>query len=1098
MHILSTSSFGLDGIDEPVDLGQTPGDIAMLSFSDSDLTAWANAWQVHKQDVSSVRLVSLAQLKHPMSVDLWIDKVAHHARVIFVRMLGGYDWWPYGLDQLGALARTRNIALAIVSGDGYSDPRLGEASTVSTSILADLDAYAAQSGPENLRNLLRYLGRMAGVDLEITPPQPVAKAGYYKAVLSPPYPKARVLVVFYRSMYLANDTAPVDALCAALTERGLWPVALFVTSLKDAASLEFLECALHEHQPAAIVTTTAFASSEAAITLFARFGVPVFQAVTAITKTTAWRDAPRGLGASDLAMHIVLPELDGRILAGALSFKSPLPTCPELSFTGYANVPQSDRVAQVASRVHRWINLSISKNNTKRIAVLMPDYPGAGGRAGYAIGLDVPESARVLMEDMAAQGYTVENVPQSARELMEMLSSIYSASPCFSLAEYKSLFAALPCDTQNTVLEAWGPPEDDSDVVNGAFQFKARAFGNVVVALPPDRGKAHDRRADYHDSARPPRHALIAFGLWLRHGFKADAVVHMGAHGTLEWLPGKAVALTGKCFPEVVMGDLPMIYPFLVSNPGEAAQAKRRLSAVTLGHMPPVQIGAEPSGPLKKLEQLVDEYALADGLDRRRRDMLAQLIIEEARASGLSVEAGISAVSCPDEALKRIDAWLCDLKELSLKDGQHVYGRAAVHDDTARVAAAHMERQNILKALEGWFIPPGPAGSPTRGRQDVMPTGRNMFTADPRTLPTPTAMDIARLASLEVIRHYRQIHGEMPRTLMLNLWGSAALRTGGEEIAQALAYLGCRPQWDAGTGRVTGAEVLPLAVLGRSRIDVSMRISGLFRDLFPVQIALLDAAVKAVAARDEDDEDNPIAAALRAGDQRLARLFGSATGGYGAGIEELLASGTYNSRADLGNAYMAASSYSYSGSNGEGSEAAEDFRTRVQNTDLHVHVADDAGRDLLEGSGDVSFIGGFAAASELLGRKASLMVLDSSRARTPKTRSLEQSIARIVRGRAINPRYIEGQMRHGPRGASDFAETADRLIAFAETTTAVPSVLIDAIFESYVTDERVWDFINRENPDAARAMRARFAFARQRGLWHPRRNDVEMWLSAEV
>ncbi len=402
----------------------------------------------------------------------------------------------------------------------------------------------------------------------------------------------------------------------------------------------------------------------------------------------------------------------------------------------------------------------------------------------------------------------------------------------------------------------------------------------------------------------------------------------MGAHGTLEWLPGKAVALTASCFPEAVLGALPVIYPFIVSNPGEAAQAKRRIAAVTIGHLPPPLVGADLSGDARKLEQLVDEYAQADGLDRRRRERLARLIAETAQQTGLAREAGVDADASPDEALRRIDAWLCDLKDLAVKDGQHIYGRAPGDADASRRVSADNERSSLLDALDGRRVPPGPAGSPHRERRDVLPTGRNMYTADPRMLPTPTAMELGRMAADEVLRGYMQAHGEMPRALVIDLWGSATLRTGGEEIAQGLALMGCRPAWDAATGRVTGVEVLPCAVIGRARVDVTWRISGLFRDLFPAQIALLDAAVKAVAARDEADDENPLAAARRSANghsrEALARIFGTAPGAYGAGIDDL--TGSDAGRDDIGASYLAAASHAYGGADGESEQLARRIR----------------------------------------------------------------------------------------------------------------------------------------------------------------------------
>ena len=517
------------------------------------------------------------------------------------------------------------------------------------------------------------------------------------------------------------------------------------------------------------------------------------------------------------------------------------------------------------------------------------------------------------------------------------------------------------------------------------FPFRAATFGNVTVALAPDRGRSADRRADYHDPTLPPRHELVAFGLWLRKSLGCHALVHVGAHGTLEWLPGKTVALSSACFPEIVTGPLPVVYPFIVSNPGEAAQAKRRIAAVTLGHLPPPLTDAGLDENQQKLERLVDEYAQADGLDRRRRDQLAKLIVETAAKTGLATEAGVGRADAPDEALRRIDAWLCDLKDFAVKDGLHVYGRAAADEpDAMRRLSAGAERDALLAALDGRHVAAGPSGAPSRGRTDVLPTGRNLFTADPRTMPTPTAFDIGQAAADEVLRRYQQDHGDWPRSLVIDLWGSASLRTGGEEIAQGLSLMGCRPQWDAATGRVTGIEVLPPATVGRPRVDVTWRISGLFRDMFPTQIALIDAAARAVAARDEEASENPLADAARQAGAIPSRIFGSSPGTYGAGLEDLLASGDWSDRDELGRAYLDAASHAYGGADGEGVAAPGAFAERIAGADLLVHSGDDPGRDILEGSADVAFIGGFSAAIAALGGKADVIVLDTTDPQSPE------------------------------------------------------------------------------------------------------------------
>ncbi|MGC2123215.1 MAG: cobaltochelatase subunit CobN, partial [Xanthobacteraceae bacterium] len=691
MHLLTTSSTNLDEIVEAVDLGQTPGEIAVLSFADSDLAGLAAAWERERADLPRVRLAHLRDLRHPMSVDLWIDRVGTHAKVIVVRLLGGLDWWKYGVERLAALTRERGIALAVLPGEDRDDKRLQAASTIPHDELEALLQYFREGGLDNMGRLLRRLGRHAGFTLELAEPATVPRlAGYLPgegavtldrliATLAPDKPA--IPIIFYRALLLAADTAPVDALSAALADRGLAPAPLVITSLKDREADSFLRHAFARLDPALIVTTTAFAAGGNAKepTALEAAGVTVLQAISAATKRAAWHDSPRGLGASDLAMHVVLPELDGRVLAGAIAFKDPLPRQDGLAFTALTSRPEPDRIAMVANRIAAMVRLRGLPRGKRRVAVLMPDYPGAKGRTGYAVGLDAPASVLAAIEDLAEAGYAVNDAPKTSRELLDAL--VHGAGASLSLAQYENLATRLPPAAVACMGEAWGEPASDPEIRNGAFHFRAQKFGNVLVALPPDRGRSTARRADYHDPLLPPRHALVAFGLWLQHVAKVDALVHMGAHGTLEWLPGKAIALTAECFPEIVTGALPVIYPFIVSNPGEAAQAKRRIAGVTIGHLPPPLVAGGPSGDAHDLELLLDEYAQAEGLDRRRRERLAKLIVETAERSGLAREAGAGGTVAPDEALRRIDAWLCDLKDLAVKDGQHIYGRVAAGVD---------------------------------------------------------------------------------------------------------------------------------------------------------------------------------------------------------------------------------------------------------------------------------------------------------------------------------------------------------------------------------------------------------------------------------
>jgi cobaltochelatase CobN len=1103
MHLLQTSATTLDDIVEPVDLGQSPGDVVVLSFADSDLAGLAAAYAAERDALPSVRLAHLRDLRHPMSIDLWIDKVAQDAKVIVVRLLGGLDWWRYGVEALSALARDNDIALAVLPGEDRDDARLFETSTLAPDELQTLLRYFREGGSQNLQALLRRLARHAGHALEAPKPARVPRmAGYVPGKGAMPLHVLRngiatglplVPVIFYRSALLAADTAAIDGLCAALSARSLTPAPLFVPSLKDKEASLFVRETLEALSPDVIVTATAFAASDGETSPLDGTDAPVMQAVIATTRREAWAENPRGLGPADLAMHVVLPELDGRVLAGALGFKDALPKDDALGFTAFASRPEPDRIEAVADKIAALVRLQQTPRSERRLAVVMPDYPGAGGRTGYAVGLDVPASVLALLEDLDEAGYTVGDAQATSAELLERLEEGADV-PALPLGDYTALLATLPPTIANLITAAWGAPENDPDFRDGSFRFRAAPFGNITVALPPDRGNTHDRRVDYHDPTLPPRHALLAFGLWLQHTVNAHALLHLGAHGTLEWLPGKAVALTEACFPDAIVGALPVIYPFIVSNPGEAAQAKRRIAAVTVSHLPPPLTHTEMSSAAQELERLVDEYAIADGLDRRRRERLARLIVDKAQGSGLAREAGVDTGEDDQDALKKIDAWLCDLKDLAIKDGLHVYGRPPHTDDVLWQQCAEAERDALIAALDGKRVAPGPAGAPSRGRRDVLPTGRNLFTADPRVLPTPTAMELGKLAADEVIRSYMQTHGEMPRALVIDLWGSATLRTGGEEIAQGLALMGCKPTWDPATGRVTGMEVLPPAMMGRPRVDVTWRISGLFRDLFPAQITLIDAAVKLVAQRDEDDHENPLAATWREGSGSLARIFGNAPGAYGAGVEDLL--GRDTPEAEIGATYLAATSHAYGGAEGDGKPEPGAYAARVAEADLLLHLGDDPSRDILEGAEDVAHVGGFAAAARTLGATPDLVMLDVTDPCRPRARPLDQALARIVRGRATSPKFIAGMMRHGARGAAELAETVDRLVDFAETTGAVSSALFDEVHRAYLADETMRDFLLRENPDAARAIAERLEAARRKGLWHPRLNDLFTDLAA--
>jgi cobaltochelatase CobN len=1096
MHLLRSETHTLDAAAEAVDLELSPAEIVALSFTDSDLAVLAAAWDGDRHP--GLRLAHLAQLKHPYSVDLLVERLAGHARVVLVRLLGGLDYWRYGIEEFAAAARRLGFDLAVVPGDHREDPRLDAASTLPVADLRRIWGWFQHGGPANIDSCLGFLSARAGRSVGWTEPMPVPSFAPFEAARrEAPDGAARALILFYRSVLMAADTAPVTALADALAGRGFAVEAASVTSLKDPAVAEALAAHLRQTPPDVILNTTAFSGrvDDGPCVLDAA-DAPVFQVVLAGARRDAWAESGRGLGAADLAMHVVLPEVDGRIVTRAVSFKAEQDRRADIEFSRVVHQPDASRIAAVADLAAGWARLRRLPAADRRLAMVLSDYPAKGGRSGYAVGLDTAASVAAMAEDLAAAGYALDGVPPPA-ELMRALET-GSPSPVLTLDRYRQHFATLPESFRRSVLDHWGQPEAGESVMGSAFAFRVVRAGSLVVALQPSRGRAGDRKSDHHDANLPPRHGYVAFYLWLREVERIHALVHVGTHGTLEWLPGKAVALGPDCAPEVVLGPVPVVYPFIVNNPGEAAQAKRRTAAVTVGHLTPPLAEAGAHGAMAELEGLFDEYAQAQGLDARRARMLADAILARAGESGLAEDAGLPAGGDPQEALQRLDAWLCDIKEMRIGDGLHVFGRSNGNDHLEpmagdRLAAcAAAERSGLLAALDGRFVPPGPAGAPSRGRIDVLPTGRNLFTVDPRAVPTRTAWEIGRRMAEEVVTRYAQDHGDWPRSMVVDLWGSATMRTGGDDFAQALALIGVKPVWDHASSRVSGFEVLAPAVLGRPRVDVTLRISGLFRDVFPQQVALFDEAVRAVAARAEEGDDNPIAAAAASRTTDTPRrVFGTAPGAYGLGLGQRLQAGDWDDRSELGEAYLAATSHAYgAGHDAEaGLPAAADFRERVAVADAFLHVQDMAGQDVLDSDAFAEHEGGFAAAAAMLGAKPALYHADAADPARPKVRTVGEEVARVLRGRATNPRWIEGQMRHGHRGAAEIAETVDNLFAYAALTDVVPSRHFDLMFDATCGDDRVRNFLVSENPRAAQAIARRFAEAARRGLWTSRRNS---------
>ena len=693
----------------------------------------------------------------------------------------------------------------------------------------------------------------------------------------------------------------------------------------------------------------------------------------------------------------------------------------------------------------------------------------------HAVGLDVLASAQAILQDLG-------HIDGSLQKPLEF--SLRENKIKWPVEKYKDALSQIPKKLQSDLFEAWGDIRHDSLVSQNTFNFSALHCGEAVIALQPEGSDPAHRDNDYHDISRVPCHGYVAFYLWLQDAFKADAIIHIGAHGTLEWLPGKSVALSKNCWPEVLSGNIPIIYPFILNDPGEAAQAKRRTGAVTIGHIPPALRVSEAPSQFSYLESLLDEFSNADGLDPNRRERLKESIRVEAEALGIEADLGINDQCSHSEALSRIDRFVCDIKETQFGDGLHIFGRKCEQMLPFETASSELAEQKAIRnALSGKRISAGPSGSPYRGRMDVLPSGRNLFATDPLSVPTRAAYSQGIKLAEEFIRRHLQDKGDWPSGVIVDLWGSATMRTAGEEFAMALHLLGIKPVWADGSERVSGFEILPLITLDRPRIDVTLRVSGLFRDVFPTLSNLYQQAIDALSKREESSDWNPYISGAES-----TRVYGPAPGSYGLGMGSAPEQLSDTGRQVAAEAWLEASSYAIKGE--QIYQDKKGLKDRVAKADSFVHLQDMPETDLLLSADYAAHEAGFAAAKNSIGGNISLYHLDNTDPENPTSRTLTEEIARVVYARACNPNWLAGMKRHGFRGAAEISATLVHMAAFANLADVVGSHLFDSYHDATLGNDDIVDFMSEYNPEALAAMRGCFEQLYHSGLWKTRKNFI--------
>lgn len=1303
MHLLAAQPGGFVDDEGIIDLDQSPADIVILSAADSSLAALATGIGSLIDDggdvsLPSVRLANWMQLLKPAAYDLYEHKVLDHAKVVVLSLLGGQNYWQYGFERLQEWARSgfaeQPRTLIIVPGDDTPDPELQSASSVSPQHWQHTWRYLREGGVDNSQQLVRFLAaEFLGTECQWHAPRTLPRCMMYMPEsmrsegqgLSSSFNssfssssstgqasfaewQARwaqhsdtdrpvCVLLFYRSHLQSANTAMFDGLIAELEQQQLNPLPIAVASLKDNESTTLVNALIEQSDARLIINTTGFASNTVAspdlssepTEFYSPFTreLPVLQLVLSSSTEEDWQQYNQGLRSRDIAMQVVLPEMDGRILTRAVSFKAESYYDPhsEISVIRYAL--HTERAGFIARLAMKYCALAAKPNHEKRLALILANYPTKDGRIGNGVGLDTPASTVNILNALQAAGYPLENIPADGDALIEELLGAVTNNPntlhqlpCWqsmALEEYQYYFDQLPEESQKAVYEQWGSAEQDPKCRDGRLMLSGIRLGETFIGIQPARGFNMDLVANYHDPDLIPPHNYLAFYFWLRHCYQVDAVIHVGKHGNLEWLPGKGTALSGRCWPDIALGPMPHFYPFIVNDPGEGAQAKRRTQAVIIDHLMPPMTRAESYGELAELEGLVDEYYQAMGMDTRREEWLRAEILKQVQQSNVlqelsGIETDAVTSDCDEyeegyeeRVLAELDAYLCDIKEAQIRHGLHILGElpetdkladtlvallrlprgeddrsqgilhnliadldlrvevegesqlfdplaaeaepwmgqrpvllGQVSDDLWRTEADTRERlellakqlildyvlkpndssaelqlpqtlshilihtqkqlsyarqtlnkalqqsveleiSSLINGLKGEFVPPGPSGAPTRGRLDTLPTGRNFFSVDNRAIPSPAAWVIGERSAQALIQRHLQEHGDYPQQLGLSVWGTATMRTGGDDIAQAFALMGVRPIWAPGSNRVVDFEVISSQLLGRPRVDVTLRVSGFFRDAFPNVMKLYDAAVQAIAELEEPGNGNTIQANIQARQEELIasgmskedaqrqasyRVFGSKPGAYGAGLQGLIDERCWESRDDLAEAYLNWGGYAYGNQQGDGVDARGAFEHRLSQLEAVVQNQDNREHDILDSDDYYQFQGGMTnAVTVFSGSAPEVYHNDHSNPMAPKVRTLKEELNRVIRSRVLNPKWISAMQEHGYKGAFEMTASVDYMFAYDATTNLIADYQYEKVSDALLFDEQNRAFLEQHNPHALEEMAERLLEATQRGLW---------------
>ncbi|HIU63576.1 MAG TPA: cobaltochelatase subunit CobN [Candidatus Avacidaminococcus intestinavium] len=1104
--------------------------------------------------------------------------------------------------------------------------------------------YALYNGTENYKNLWLFAAaKYSNINVQYTQPDARFWSGIYHPKAADAYidleqylqeftdpHKPYVGILFYRDEWIWGDTEYQKILIEELEQQGLNVICVFSNGMPikemGMPSLDEVFTKYFRKDNKTLISTLincvkfslTTSRSLDPVTL-QTLNVPVLQAYTLLSEYDVWKNNLEGMNAIEISISVTLPEFDGVL------HSLPIANKIKLEDEDIRYIPINERIVQLAKKAKKWSILGKKANKDKKVAIIFHNYPPRNSNIGSAVGLDTIESMRSFLKMMKDAGYKVDDIPPDGKTFINELTSnatndvallndkqIAEAAK-LSSAQYKNFFTSLPLNVQEQMRKDWGEAPGSVMNYDGDLLVPGMHNGNVFITVQPPRGFGEDPDKIYHSPFCAPTHQYLAFYYWLREIWQADVVIHVGTHGSLEWLPGKNAGLSNACYPDIALGDLPNLYIYLITITGEGIQAKRRGAACLFDHLPPPQSRAGVYDELEELEKLMDEYAHFVVTQPENTSKVQDLLLEKVKEANLEKEVVWLDEEPFADYAQKLHVYITDLKNMQVRTGLHILGQppcgeqqidylnlltrlsngdvpgmpvvlalrygldyytllensgiysekwqktyGALVDEIGdtcftivdklkqadfqvekidtilnalelelneelydelkavcqyicktvypKLMLTTQETSNLLRGLNAEFIEPGPSGAPSSGGVDLLPTGRNFFGIDPRNLPTQAAWEIGKNLGDQVIERYIEEEGRYPESVGIVLWSGSNMRSHGQCLAEFLYLLGVRPIWQRGSLRVLGVEPIPLAELRRPRIDVTARISGLFRDAMPSAIQLLDKAVLCVAGLDEAPEDNYIRKHLLvesaelmdeglseedAWRQAAFRIYGDEQGVYGAGVAALLEAKNWENIDDLADVYVRWGCHAYGGKI-KGKCLPEQFRKRMGSLDVTVKNEDNHETNMLSSDDYNAYHGGMiAAVRSIKGSAPRSYCGDSTDRSKVKMYSVQEQTKRIFRSEAINPKFIEGMMKHGYKGALDLANYLAHSFQWDATSNVMEDWMYEKFAEKYAFDPKVQDWMKDVNPWALQRIAETLLEAEQRGFWQAKPETKE-------